>query len=189
MKDYDPQSYWDKRAPSYRPHKAIGSEFDLIANYVKENQPQSILEVGAGTGRIYNYLRGHGALGTDCAYTMVDFSVPMMDRCFESTGIRPDRWDGETLPYADKSYDLVLSVNVALHVPEHDILAFLSEHLRVGKSIYLVSYWSGYKKEEIAPHVFEHDYNDLLSELGAKVLMKTTIGKDIKRRHWVIKPA
>ena len=157
---FDPKTYWQSRGTNYPVTVAkMEDEMSILATWVKAH-PGSILDVGSGWGRVYLYLKERGLAGD---YTMVDFVDSMREGCQKQTGILPDKWDGKHLPYPDRAFDLVLSVEVLLHVLPADIGRVLAEHARVSRRwLYIVTIGTCYKL--LGEHCFWHDYLKLFSD-------------------------
>jgi len=133
--------------------------------WLQEIQPQSILEVGAGTGWVYDRLV---TVGLAKRLVMCDFVESLRRNCFHRIGVLPDLWDGRVLPYADASYEMVLSYNVLLHVPPADIENFFAEQLRVAaRWIFAATLFS--HTGALATHCFVHDYEALFNQFGLVV--------------------
>ena len=181
MSDFDPHEYWQNRGANYPVTVAkMESEMESLAAWIAEHKPASILDVGSGWGRVYNHLKVNG-LATN--YTMVDFVDSMRRGCQDATGVLPDKWDGVTLPYADKSFDLVLSIEVLLHVPPADIGQVIAEHARVSKKwVYVTTMGACYKP--LASHCFWHDYLKLFSE--NKLYVDAQFWRHGMRIHWIL---
>lgn len=90
----------------------------------------SVLEVGCGTGAVLIELRRRG-IGTQ--HRGVDYSDPHAhsDPRVDHADLPLDRYDGQRLPYADASFDLVYATHVLEHVPEEQ--PFLAELRRVAR--------------------------------------------------------
>src|SRR5262249_51176293 len=69
-----------------------------------------ILDAGCGTGGNSAYLRRYGRV------TGIDFSAHALGFACERPGLRLARASVETLPFADASFDLVLSNDVLCHL-------------------------------------------------------------------------
>ena len=158
---YDPKKYWEERGDHYKAEEDP-NDFAILSDLAKNHGVQMILEVGSGYGRIYKGFR-EKASSLNIPYFMCDFAASMRLKCFESTNILPDSWDGVTLPYKDKTFDCVVSVNVMLHVPPDKIEAFIKEHKRVAAR-YLFVISGNQFSEPLAAHCFDHDYDRLLGE-------------------------
>ena len=163
MDNFNPHDYWQNRGITHGATsipKKVKGEVETLATWIAVHSVKSILDIGSGWGRIYFYLKEQRLADN---YTMVDFVDSMREGCRRRTGILPDKWDGETLPYANDSFDLVLSVEVLLHVPPTDIGQMLAEHVRVSRRwLYIMTLGTCYAP--LSEHCFWHDYLKLFSE-------------------------
>jgi ubiquinone/menaquinone biosynthesis C-methylase UbiE len=84
----------------------------------------SLLEVGGGTGRVLERLRG-------AAHPLViaDYSAAMLRQAADKVGLCPVRAAAEQLPFPDAVFDRVLVVDALHHF--HDQSAALAEMARV----------------------------------------------------------
>lgn len=79
-------------------------------------EPAKILEIGCGKGAMLNHLRGAGH-----AVTGIDIDAAALSHCQESSpGISVVLACGDALPFADGSFDLVLSFDVFEHIKDSD---------------------------------------------------------------------
>ena len=85
-----------------------------------------ILDIGSGSGHIARRLKEMGYAVT--ALDIVDKSM------FED--VRPVRYDGKTIPFADDSFDIAFLVTVLHHVT--DPVALLRETKRVARRIVVI---------------------------------------------------
>src|SRR5947207_2752094 len=84
-----------------------------------------VLEIGSGTGAMLQHLTD---LGADARGT--ELRQDLIDEAHRHYGaLRIDRVDGTALPFADASFDVVVSLDVFEHIPDSD--AHLSEVRRV----------------------------------------------------------
>jgi len=168
---YDPEKYWYERGVDYIAPGEEAEELEiqnlrgLSEKYDLWCLPK-ILEVGSGYGRIYKKLRFD--IGVDMIFAMCDFVESMRYKCLRNTGVLPDYWDGNELPYNDDEFDLVISFSVLLHVLPERIEQVLREHVRVcNKYIFIATYFGGLGR--LAPHCFEHDYKSLFEKVNLKI--------------------
>jgi SAM-dependent methyltransferase len=93
-----------------------------------------VLEIGTGTGRLLDALRGRGV-----AAEGVELRQDLIDEARRFFGPLPiQRVTGTTLPFADGSFDVVISLDVFEHIPDSDgHLAEVRRALRSGGS-YLI---------------------------------------------------
>ncbi len=191
---YDPENYWHERGANYvapgedaeRPE--VENLIGIVRNYT---EIPNMLEVGSGYGRIYEDIRNElatcpiWATTFDLSYTMCDFVESMRYKCLRNTGILPDYWDGNELPYNDNEFDLVISFSVLLHVTPDKIEQVLEEHVRVCKKhLFIATYFGGL--DGLAPHCFEHDYKILFEKMGLKIIDEKFFQAGL-RVNWLLK--
>lgn len=176
---YDAMEYWQARGKDYHTDE-WPDELDLITEFMTEHDITSALEVGPGEGRIYNHLQ------PGFEFVMVDIVDSFRDKCQKLTGIRPDKWDGVTLPYQNERFDCVLSVSVLLHVPSKDIRQHVSELVRVARRFVIICTYDTGTDYDIsgAGHCFSHDYLKLFSDMGLDCTYTPT--RNGFRRFYVI---
>jgi SAM-dependent methyltransferase len=105
-------------APERRPHAVLdlpsrrfkGLKIELLLDLAKRPQPIRMLEVGTGSGGIANYFGTHPQL--HCEVDAVD----VHDNRLVSEGYRYHQVYDTQLPFADESFDVVLSNHVIEHV-------------------------------------------------------------------------
>jgi SAM-dependent methyltransferase len=102
----------------------VGKLTELLAPYLKSQE--KILDVGAGNGVLTAKLAG--ALGKNIV--AVDKVVPL------KTAVPVSRYDGDTLPFKNKSFNVVLLVDVLHHTRQP--AALLKEAGRVAGKFILV---------------------------------------------------
>jgi ubiquinone/menaquinone biosynthesis C-methylase UbiE len=118
-------AHWDRRAAHFDEDfgHSISSEAEraawdrILARVIPAGGPLDALDVGSGTGFLALELaaRGHRATGIDFAPAMV---AKARDKA-ASLGLaaRFEEGDAENLPYADGSFDLVISRHVLWTLP------------------------------------------------------------------------
>ena len=118
---------------------------DIVRPGLGSLQGVKLLDVGCGTGTTDRYLAGrvrtlHG----------VDISEEMLVKAQRNVPKAKFAWyDGEKLPFADESFDVVVAICVLHHVPVSKRFKFVSEMVRVTRPQGVVA-------------VFEHNpYNPL----------------------------
>lgn len=101
----------------------------MIENLIPESS-QTILDAGCGEGIITNPLfqSGRDVLGIDISYPSLKF--------LESKKIQSSI---DQLPFADNSFDLVLSSSVLEHLPEELLILIANELARVSREHILIS--------------------------------------------------
>ena len=173
----DLQKFWDKREPQHRwslPENDLSKQImgDLVewirALYIGE-EPR-ILDVGCGWGRLYAYLSKE-VIESDV--TMVDFTTTALHLCEEMTGHRPDLWDGKKLPYEDDSFNLVVLMELTLHIHPDHIKEVIDEAFRVSNQyVYITTLEWDQPEVKEDTWCFAHDYMELLGD--ADIVMAKT---------------
>ena len=88
----------------------------------------TVLEVGCGTGAV---LAAVAKLGIGSRHVGVDMADPQLHLDNDAKGLDILQYDGDRLPFADKSFDLVFASHVIEHVPNPR--ALLGEMRRVAR--------------------------------------------------------
>lgn len=110
------------------------NNYEFCAQWVLDQKPNdavSVLDYGCGAGEIVNELRSRdvNAFGCDVFYEGGDFSKSVPQDLFDRGVMK--RMNGNTIPFDDTSFDLVISNQVMEHVENLDNV--LSEIQRVLK--------------------------------------------------------
>lgn len=118
----DPREYWTLRGgPEYRAEQegqpARTNRSIWLARRIADCRPVSVLEVGCGYGKQLANIRA--LMGPDVHLVGVDFSPSQLALAEQQAGEDPNfalfQCDGQRLPFADRSFDLVLTSAVILH--------------------------------------------------------------------------
>lgn len=114
------ERHWRSRGIRSLVHRALAATREEAAG-----SPPRVLEAGCGTG----YLALE--LGARMAVTGVDASAPALAYCRRRGLSRLARADVQSLPFADASFDAVVSIDVLYHRDVADDAAALAELARV----------------------------------------------------------
>jgi len=131
--------YWDgDRRINYGGYKYMPGRWAPVAKLMVEHyglKPGSrVLDIGCGKGfqifELTQVLPGLEVRGIDVSSYAIEHAHPDMKHLI-------DRGSAAQLPYADKSFDLVFSINTLHNLHNHDLDRALREMERVGKQKYL----------------------------------------------------
>jgi SAM-dependent methyltransferase len=118
----DPRTYWTLRGgddyfKEQEGQQARSSRAEWLADRLADYRPASILEVGCGYGKLLRELRRR----LDIPLVGVDFSLTQLNQANRFLGndcnIELLLGRGERLPFADHSFDMVVTSAVILHNP------------------------------------------------------------------------
>jgi ubiquinone/menaquinone biosynthesis C-methylase UbiE len=130
--DYKSQAWRSKRMAGYY-HKGVEkSFFDAVTKniFLQGIQPgSSVLDVGAGTGRLSFAIADHG-----CRVVSCDISGQMLKYIEEAKGGRDIKileCPGDKIPLPDGTFDAISSMDFLLHFPNWE--AMLAEQVRLCK--------------------------------------------------------
>jgi SAM-dependent methyltransferase len=134
----DPRDYWtlrggDEYFREQEDQPGRSSRSRWIAERIASYRPASVLEVGCGYGKQLRAIRRH----LDVPMMGVDFSPSQLNRARHYLGgldrIGLALASGQSLPFPDKSFDLVLTSAVILHNPPPVAEAIRREVMRVAR--------------------------------------------------------
>jgi cyclopropane fatty-acyl-phospholipid synthase-like methyltransferase len=163
---YGVREYWlregEKAIPPTEPGKTE-AQVELLTPWISGE----VYEVGCGWGRIATVL---GALPNVTEYTGIDLSPRRVDLCKEVLATTPARQRAITdFVVADmlvvgpglRSVDVVLSVEVLMHIPPGSIV-YMVERLASFTRRYLINLdWHGAFERDAADHNFQHPYTEI----------------------------
>ena len=164
MTTYEPRHYWRTRGETYEAKFRAARYVDqeaTIRDALRSLQFASVLEVGCGFGRIGAIVAD---VASDAKYTGIDLSPTLLasaaarlpDGTFRETTLDDYR------PVA-RTWDLVLAVEVLMHVLPVDMPTTIRKLLRLSKRYVLTVDWTE-PVPKPAAHNFRHDYGALWAD-------------------------
>lgn len=176
---YEPRKFWDGWSGHYSKQKAqqkIDKSQYWLLKKIEELRPKNVLEIGCGFGRNLKFLLEH--LSYPASLIGFDISESMIRKAKQSLDERAYLGcaDVNTLPFHEKSYDLVFTHAILMHVPEKNIENAIREMIRIAKKYLVIieeTYWSAgnVRGSVLKPneYTFIYDYIELLSRCGLKI--------------------
>jgi ubiquinone/menaquinone biosynthesis C-methylase UbiE len=180
-------SFTGRDAAFYARRKAEILE-EIVRPRLGSLQGLSLLDVGCGTGTTDRHFASrvrklHG----------VDVSEEMLVHARRTVPKADFSWyDGEKLPFADETFDVVVAVCVLHHVPISKRFKMVSEMVRVTRSEGVVAIFEHNPFNPLTRHAVntcELDQNVvLLSSHLAVELLRDAAGMEPDRRHFLFSP-
>jgi cyclopropane fatty-acyl-phospholipid synthase-like methyltransferase len=154
---YDPASYWRERGETYAAKfdaPAYEEQERALAAVLAELDYATVLEVGCGFGRIARLLHGQYT-GIDLSPTMLASNpADLRTAALIETSLEDYRPDGR--------FDLVIAVEVLMHVPPADLPKAIRKLDRLSsRYIVTVDWTTPLPRKKTAAHNFLHDYSAL----------------------------
>lgn len=120
----------------YRWHPEVAVRYLPIVTEIRKHGVPSVLEIGSGGLGITPYL-GRKVTGLD-----TKFSPPFYPLLERKTG------SATNIPYADKSFDVVIAVDTLEHVPRAKRKQIVTEMIRAARKEVIVAVPTGKKSED-----------------------------------------
>jgi SAM-dependent methyltransferase len=126
---------WHRRNHDADPGHDDGSEpwHRLVGEYLGDVAGLRVLEVACGRGGFTHRLAHSGASVTGCDFSLS--ALQIASGKFSDAANRRDTWfvqaDGQRLPFADNSFDLIVSCETIEHLP--DVRCAIREMYRVAR--------------------------------------------------------
>lgn len=101
----------------------------LIEKFAKKNQLNSILDIGCGSGKMVNFLQQGGFDAKGCDNSQI--AIKLARNINKKSTIYLA--SATNLPFANESFDLILSISLIEHLSNKKIKTFLAQSKRVLK--------------------------------------------------------
>lgn len=161
---YDPVTYWRERGETYMAKfsaERYAEQEEALVQLLGRLEFASVLEVGCGFGRIASLVR---RVNPKASYMGLDLSPTMIAAARERLGTDAELVTGSILDFKTKArYDLVIAVEVLMHVLPEDVAAAVRKLDRLAKGHIVTLDWTTpVPGKRPAAHNFLHPYPELL---------------------------
>lgn len=169
VKTYD--RYAQERDAS-EPQEWKIKERDEFLQEIEQEEKQSLLEIGSGTGRDGKFFKEQGF-----KVVTTDLSPAMVKLCQEK-GLRAYVMDFYNLEFIDGTFDAVWALNCLLHVPKEDIITVLQgiERILRPEGYFYLGVYGGPDQEGVweddyyqPPRFFSFHTDEQIQELAGRV--------------------
>jgi len=187
LKGYKPEDYWYERGKVYQKEfKSSQSQLHtvqekMLIDYLKSLSFETVLEFGCGFGRITKLMLENFSIKK---YTAFDLSSHQINNAKKFCENFNNVWFVQTTIQdfePEEKYDLVLGVEVLLHVLPNDIHNVLNKLVSLSNyHLIHMDFNSNYHPKILLPHNFVHQYKktyenvDKVCEIIEKPLTRKT---------------
>jgi SAM-dependent methyltransferase len=184
--EYKPIEYWRSRGKYYKDKFIRNKGFELqekmLLDYLRRLEFKTVLELGAGFGRITNLVKSNFKIDR---YVGVDISPHQLSHITDRS-VELVLADVHNLPLDNFEFDLILSVELFLHIKPEQIFSFLASLLEYSDNIinldpdpnprmhYALDYFN-----------FLHDYESMYKKLGLGVNVLRLKTDEINTRQFL----
>lgn len=177
----DVSDYWRKRGPNYQKELLEKSKIlqvrlkkqeEIIQEIISKFKPQSILEIGCGSGRFTKII---SELTEFEKYVAIDISQGQIDSARKN--VRNEKIDFLCTKVQEldinQKFDLVFSSEVLMHINFEDIDSVIKKMVSLSNNKIITVDWFDSKKigEEAGEYCFIHDYNKIFSKNGVNEII------------------
>lgn len=171
--DYEPEKYWKKRGRKYikePENEGHRIQEKYLIDYLKKMKFDSVLEAGCGFGRITKLMSNNFNIKQHTAF---DLSSDQINNAKTLCGQKVHFQVSTINRYSDSiKYDVVLCVDVLLHVKPNNIQEIIEKLMSHSKKyfIHIDPHMLNDSNSKInsKTHTFRHDYEKIYSLMGLK---------------------
>lgn len=191
----NPEEYWKTKGLQNQSYIFNGNllEEDIVTAYmhtflniIKECSPSSILEAGAGYGRVIRFLRDNLPsikyfAGSDLSPSQIQTALKLESQSRSNkTTIDYTVADTCNLPYANSKFDVVYTYGSLTHIPPSSIENAVRELLRVVKNYLIICEVHSKKYAKNIKIAFVHPYIKLAQGCGAT--LEELVTENVERK-------
>jgi len=170
LKKYNPLNYWEKRGKVYYDQFTYDDntqrEETSLVNYLKTISFESVLEYGCGFGRITKLLLDNFDIKQYKAFDLSPHQIDNAKKLCNNYDV--DFTVSSIHDFVDsKTYDLVIGVEILMHVPPALINSEI-EKLSMFSKKYMVNvdFYEDLSNTKLAKHNFLHQYATIYNQLA-----------------------
>ena len=169
FKKYKPIDYWSKRGKKYKDEFVYNEFFKIQENtlidYLKTIQFESVLEYGCGFGRITKLLLENFEIKQYKAFDLSQDQIHNAKKLCDNYNVEFEV--SAIQDYVDtKKYDLVIGVEILMHVPPEIISSTIEKISRFSnKHMINIDFYEDTPTTKLAKHNFLHQYVSIYNQL------------------------
>lgn len=158
--------YWNARAPFYDQDMDVAGR-QIMGSFIKKLNPQSILEVGCGTGIMFKFYK-HIPKAAACDFSMDMLFKANVRRNFHSWPIEVF-WHDVTKEALPSHFDAIFTRTVLMHIPEDQIVAAIQNIANACDTALIFEYYETQGLAPLSAHCHLHDYVQLFKAAGMEM--------------------
>ena len=177
-KKYNPEKYWKTRGKIYYDKFQYSKFFEkqeiALLNYLRKMNFTSILEFGCGFGRITKLILENFDVKE---YHAIDISIDQIRNAKNEIGNFPTNVNFEVCNiektnFKNNYYDLVLGVEVLMHVQPKNIESVITKLINASKNHFVNIDFYNKSITKLAPHNFLHNYPEIFKNISSSFSIK-----------------
>lgn len=175
MKRYKPDEFWNGEAGKVvmfglktQDHQ---QQYDMLIPYLENLKFDSILEIGAGDGRITDYIQDNFRVKEHICIDLSNDRKLMFEKnlpYFDSKNYHVGDFVEMDLPQED----LVITSDTLVHVRPERIKKFIEKMIKQAKKHVLFIEYTPKISSTLMYYCFEHDYQKIIIDLGYDFISK-----------------
>jgi trans-aconitate methyltransferase len=166
---YEPMDYWQEAGKDYLTNfqpERYGAQEEALMRMLGRLRFDSVLEIGCGFGRITKLLNGR--------ITGIDPSLDQLLAAARLTHPGPEFVQSTIQDFrADQRWDLVLAVEVLMHIPPDDMQDVANKMRSLSRAHIVTLDWTEPVERQTAVHNFRHDYVALFGKPSEAIRLES----------------
>jgi len=171
FRHYNPEKYWKKRGIYYKDQFKHSNFFQIqenfLLNYLKKIKFKTVLEFGCGFGRITKIILSNFEISN---YHAIDISPDQIENAKKELGelarsVNFEVSDFSKISFEKEKYDLVIGVEVLMHVKPNDIKNVIQNFLYTTKKHFINVDFYQNPAPVLDPHNFVHQYLEIFGKV------------------------
>ena len=172
---YRDRDFWERNTCDYVRWEIFQPDEEEIREAFRITSPQTVLELGCGSGRNFKYLpRGARYFGLDLAMNLIRRAKHKVQENIRGIVCG----DAVQLCFKHNQFDVVFAVSTIQHIPPERVAFCVEEIVRVARRyIFIIEHTQ--EEDDTSnffsqKHLFRHDYQDLFGRYTNLIARKET---------------
>ena len=178
--------YWNLRAKEIdRKWGANTGDFDTLEKIIKNNNSQTILDIGCGSGRLFKLYKSLNIPEVIAQEISVD-AIKICQNRYPELNYVYELKEIKNLTYSENYFDLIISNKVLSAVLPSEINEVIKKLAFISKTIYINEPMEDDPIKE-SNNWFKHNYTSIISKYGFSILEEGNIVKSQSYKVYIKK--